>query len=105
MSTKALSRREAIDRLRGAESRDPRNCRSSRGFVGSVLRVEAGPESYVDLLVEFEASEKTFDHFMGLALFLEDLLDHHVELLTTESLSPYIGPHILRAAEDVLFAA
>jgi uncharacterized protein len=42
---------------------------------------------------------------MRLALFLEDPLEHRVELLTPQSLSPYIGPHILKSAQDVLRAA
>ena len=32
-------------------------------------------------------------------------MQDRVELVTTESLSPFIGPHILREAEDVLLAA
>ena len=41
---------------------------------------------------------------MGLAEFLETLLEHRVELLTTESLSPFFGPHILAEAENVVVA-
>ena len=36
---------------------------------------------------------------VGLSFFLEELLGRKVELVTPESLSPYIGPHILREAE------
>jgi hypothetical protein len=36
---------------------------------------------------------------------LEDALGRRVELVTTESLSPYLGPHILAEAEDVVRAA
>lgn len=43
---------------------------------------------------------RAFDSFRGLAFFLEDLLGRRVELVTPESLSPYIGPHILEEAED-----
>ncbi|HXK40206.1 MAG TPA: nucleotidyltransferase family protein [Candidatus Paceibacterota bacterium] len=74
-------------------------------LFGSVLRGEARPDSDVDLLVEFHPDQKTFDHFMGLAFFLENLLEHRVEIVTPEYMSPYIGPHILREAEDVLRAA
>jgi uncharacterized protein len=100
-----LSFDEAVRRITSAEP-DIRAFGVRRlALFGSVLRNEARPDSDVDLLVEFAPGEKTFDHFMGLALFLEDLLEHRVELLTPESLSPYIGPHILRAAKDVLRAA
>ena len=59
----------------------------------------------MDVLVEFDPSQKTFENFMGLALFLEDLLERRIEIVTPEFLSPYIGPHILREAKDVLRAA
>ena len=73
-------------------------------LFGSVLRSEAGPDSDVDFLVEFAPGQKSFDRFMGLAEFLETLLEHRVELVTTESLSPFIGPHILAEAENVVVA-
>jgi predicted nucleotidyltransferase len=65
------------------------------GLFGSFVRGDQDEESDVDVLVEFEPGRKTFDAFVHLALFLEDLLGRRVELLTPESLSPYIGPHIL----------
>jgi hypothetical protein len=57
------------------------------------------------MLVEFEPGRKTFDAFMQLAFFLEALFGRRVELVTPESLSPYIGPHILREMEYVSFDA
>ncbi len=35
--------------------------------------------------------------------FLEELLKRRVELITTDALSPYIGPHILKEVEYVTF--
>ena len=105
MVTRALSQDDAVQRIVNAEAEIRRFGVRRLALFGSVLRNEARPDSDVDLLVEFAPGEKTFDHFMGLALFLEDLLEHRVELLTPESLSPYIGPHILKAAKDVLRAA
>jgi hypothetical protein len=72
------------------------------GLFGSFARQEQDPESDVDLLVEFEQGEKTFDNFMELAFFLEDLLGRRVELVTLESLSPYIGPKIIDEVEYVV---
>lgn len=74
-------------------------------LFGSVVRGQARPDSDVDLLVQFDPEKKTLDNFMSLCFLLEDLLEHRIELVTTESLSSYIGPHILREAEDVLLAA
>jgi predicted nucleotidyltransferase len=75
------------------------------GLFGSFVRGEQRSESDVDLLVEFEPGKKTFDNFMALAFLLEELLRRRVELVTAESLSPYLQPHILDEVEDVALAA
>ena len=69
------------------------------GLFGSFVRGEQRTDSDIDLLVEFEPTQKTFDIFMELSFFLEDVLQHRVEIVTLESLSPYIGPHILKEVE------
>jgi len=74
-------------------------------LFGSVLRGTAGPESDIDLLVSFSEGSKTFDRFFTLCELLEEVLGRRVDLVTTEALSPYIGPKILAEAQDVLRAA
>ena len=69
------------------------------GLFGSFIHGVQRKDSDIDLLVEFEPNQKTFDNFMKLSFFLEDLLQHRVEIVTLESLSPYIGPHILKEVE------
>lgn len=68
------------------------------GLFGSFARDQQNDESDIDLVVEFERRRKSFDAFMRLSFFLEDLLGRRTELVTTEALSPYIGPHILDEA-------
>ncbi len=75
------------------------------GLFGSYVREEQHSGSDIDFLVEFQPEKKTFDNFIQLSFFLEDLLEHPIELVTTESLSPYIGPHILKEVENVPLAA
>ena len=75
------------------------------GLFGSFVREEQRPESDVDVLVEFQPDQKTFDNFIQLSFFLEDILKQPVELVTTESLSPYIGPYIIEEVEDVSLIA
>lgn len=71
------------------------------GLFGSVLRGQSRPESDIDVLVEFDPARKSFDALVELASWLETQLGHEVELVTTEGLSPYIGPKILEEAEFV----
>lgn len=77
----------------------------SISLFGSFVRDDVDADSDVDLLVTFAPGTKTFDRFMALAFLLEDALGRNVELVTPESLSPYIGTHILNEAENVSFAA
>ncbi|GAB4495803.1 MAG: hypothetical protein OHK0052_04210 [Anaerolineales bacterium] len=52
-------------------------------------------------MIEFERGKKIYDNFAQLAEFFEKSLGRNVELVTYESLSPYIKPHILKEVEDV----
>ena len=76
---------------------------SRLGLFGSFLHGNPHSNSDVDFLVEFEPGKKTFDNFMRLSFLLEKLLRRRVELVTPESLSPYIGPHILKEVLYVSF--
>ncbi len=105
MSMQALTRDDAIRRLLSAEAEIRRLGVRRLALFGSVLRNEARADSDVDVLVEFDPTKKTFDRFMALADLLEETLGHPVEVVTTEGLSPYIGPRILAEATDVLRAA
>lgn len=73
------------------------------GLFGSFAHGGQDRDSDVDLLVEFETGRKTFDAFIQLAFLLEDRLGRRVELVTPESLSPHIGPRILKEVKYVAF--
>jgi len=73
------------------------------GLFGSYYKDKMRPESDIDFLVEIQKDKKTFRNFMALAYFLEDLFNKKVDLVTPQSLSPHIGPHILKSVEYVSF--
>ena len=93
------SKKKILGRLRDHHTRIRAFGVKRLGLFGSFVRGEEGPHSDVDLLVEFEPERKTFDNFMGLSLFLEELFDRRVELVTVESLSPYLKPYIIEEVE------
>lgn len=64
------------------------------GIFGSFVSGRQTKESDIDLLVEFKKGQKNFQNFMGTANFTETIMGRNVDLLTPESLSPYIAPHI-----------
>ena len=68
-------------------------------LFGSVLRDDFGPDSDVDVLVEFEP-----EHVPGLAFFamereLSEILGHTVDLNTAGFLSEYFRDRVLQQAE------
>lgn len=73
------------------------------GLFGSYVRNMQNAQSDIDLLVEFEPDKLNYSNFINLAFFLEDNLESKVDLVTLDSLSPYIGPNILKEVEYVSF--
>ncbi|OSZ82350.1 nucleotidyltransferase [Chitinophagaceae bacterium IBVUCB1] len=72
------------------------------GLFGSFVRDNRiDNDSDIDLLVDFEKGKKTFDNFMNLSFYLENIFGRKVELVTHSALSPYIGKHILNEVENV----
>ena len=65
------------------------------GLFGSHVRLEQTNNSDVDILVEFEQGKKTFDNYMDLKYYLEDLFDRKVDLVTVEGVKPELAPSIL----------
>jgi len=75
------------------------------GLFGSYLRGENKKESDIDFLVEFAEDQKNYDNFIELAFFLEDLFEKKVDLLTPESMSPYLKPYILKEVQFEIIKA
>jgi predicted nucleotidyltransferase len=105
MTATSLTRDEAIRRLQDTESEIRALGVERLALFGSVLRNSARPDSDVDILVRFAPGQKSYDHLLALSDLLEDRFGRRVEIVTSEALSPFIGPRILAEAQDVLRAA
>lgn len=66
-------------------------------LFGSVARNEATAGSDVDFLVEFEGPA-SFDTYMELKFFLEDLLGTRIDLVTRKALKPRLRPYVEKEA-------
>jgi len=75
---------------------------SVRGLsiFGSVVRGEASEGSDVDMLVAFDR-KASFDIFMDLKFYLEELLGTGVDLVTDKALRPQIRRTIEKEMVDV----
>ena len=68
-------------------------------FFGSVLRNDFGPESDVDVLVEFEPGHVPGLAFLSMEEELSKIVGREVDLNTPGFLSPYFRDRVLLEAE------
>jgi len=64
------------------------------GVFGSVARGEENETSDVDVLVTFRPDARTYDNLYAVGEALEQAFHRRVDLVTEDSLSPYLGPRI-----------
>lgn len=64
------------------------------GVFGSFARGEENESSDVDVLVTFRSDARTFDNLFRVGEVLEEAFRRPVDLVTEDSLSPYLAPHI-----------
>jgi len=105
MIARAISRAEAEASLLTAQAEILALGVQRLALFGSVQRDTARADSDVDVLVEFLPGKKSYDQFLALGDLLERVLGRPVELVTAESLSPFLKPYILAEARDVVRAA
>jgi len=90
-----VNREEALNRLRRRKTDIKRFGLKSLALFGSVARNEAGPDSDLDLIVDFDGTA-TYDRYIGLKMFLEDLLGCRVDLVTSKAVKPRMRPSVER---------
>jgi len=72
------------------------------GLFGSYARNQQTRTSDIDLLLDFEPGQESFDNYMAACDLMEQLFSTaKVEVVTRNGLSPHIGPHIL---QEVVYA-
>lgn len=74
-------------------------------LFGSAVRGGMGPESDIDVMVEFDADAMVgILRFAALSDDLEAVFGRRVDLVTKLGLKPWVRPHVLREAK-ILYAA
>lgn len=74
-------------------------------LFGSVLRDDFGPDSDVDVLVEFEPGHTPGLAFFGMQDELAAIIGRRVDLCTPGCLKPRVRERILRSSQDFYVAA
>jgi len=96
---KMLTKQEILERLDQNTEQFKEYGVRRLGLFGSYIRDEQKSKSDIDVLVEFERGMKTFDNYMELRFFLEELLECKVDLLIYDALKPRLKSSIMREVE------
>ena len=89
-----MRRDDAIAKLKASEDAVRALGATSLYLYGSTARDEAGPESDVDVFVEYVSGRFTLFELSGLKLLLEERLDTPTDVTTRNGLNPYLRKRI-----------
>ena len=92
-----MKRSETLQKLAAHRDELTRIDVKTLAVFGSVARDEARQDSDVDIMVEFQGPA-TFNGYMDLKFFLEDLLGNSVDLVTRKSIRPKLKTQIEKEA-------
>jgi hypothetical protein len=67
-------------------------------IFGSYARGEQRKDSDVDLIVDFKEGWKTFDNYMNLKFYLEELFGKKVDLVIKSAINSRMKPFIIEEA-------
>ncbi|ANE40831.1 nucleotidyltransferase [Fervidobacterium ngatamarikiense] len=70
-------------------------------LFGPYARGEENEESDIDILIQFKEGYKTFDNYMELKFYLEELFGKTVDLVIKSAIKPRLKPYILEEAKYV----
>ncbi|MFH1051331.1 MAG: nucleotidyltransferase family protein [bacterium] len=76
---------------------------SRLGIFGSAARNESTDSSDIDFIVEFEEGKKNYKNLANLYFYLTEIFQRKIDLLTEQSLKPYMKDKILKEAVYVSF--
>jgi predicted nucleotidyltransferase len=95
----AMKRTDAISRLKRQADALKALGATSLFLFGSVARDEAGPDSDLDLFIDYDAAKKfSLIDLAGIKLFLEDAIEADVDVTTRNSLHPKLKDRIESSA-------
>jgi len=98
--TRPLRREEALKQISAHRTDLTRLGVRSLRLFGSVARDDADAGSDVDVLVGIQPPH-TWQRYVTIKFFLEDLLEHEVDLVMDEAVKPQMRAYIERDAIEV----
>ena len=97
-----MNRQDAIEALKRQADALRALGATSLFLFGSVARDEAGPDSDIDLFIDYDFASRfnAFD-LVGIKLFLEEAFELSVDVTTRDSLHPMLKDRIEQSALQV----
>lgn len=71
------------------------------GIFGSYSKGHPTEDSDIDILITFEPNMKTFDNYIDLKFYLEELLNKKIDLVIEENIKEELKEEILRSVHYV----
>lgn len=72
------------------------------GLFGSTVRDENKPDSYIDILIDFQSEQETFQNFLSVCKILDDIFNQEkLDIVTIKGLSLFVDQQILKEVEYV----
>lgn len=72
------------------------------GLFGSTVRDENKPGSDIDILIDFQSEQETFQNFLSVCKILDDIFNQEkLDIVTIKGLSPFVDQQILKEVEYV----
>jgi predicted nucleotidyltransferase len=94
-----LSKEEVVSTLQQNREAIRRFGVERLGLFGSCARGDAAPPNDLDFVVELKV--RSFDAYMDLKFFLEDLFECPVDLVLQHTIKPRLRPQIMKELIDV----
>jgi predicted nucleotidyltransferase len=96
---RGMSRDEILARLREFEPALRARGIAHAALFGSAARGDNGPESDIDIMVEFDpGAHPGVWEYVGIKEYVAGLFEGRVDVVAREGLKPYVRPHAIAEA-------
>ena len=92
-----MGKKEIIKKLKADKVNLSKFNIKSLALFGSIARGEEASGSDIDVMVEFQGAS-TFDQYMSLRFYLEEVLGSRIDLLTRKGIRKEILPYVEKEA-------
>ncbi|OFX19016.1 MAG: hypothetical protein A2033_15115 [Bacteroidetes bacterium GWA2_31_9] len=95
-----LSKPEILNKLKSCKTELLKFGVTKIGLFGSMKRGDSNVKSDIDILIDFDSENETYDNYINTCFFLESLFKNtKLDIVSVNGLSPFIGLYIIKEVE------